>query len=129
MPAATALTIADGQASPVNHTFSMAAQSGTSFQWKDRSPATPAGARVLNYEVLAPAGQRTVHKVNVGVYNPTEALVDGSTVVVRSCSAQVSLNFPPEATLQERKDTLAYLSNALANAAVKGAIQEIEPFW
>lgn len=129
MPTATALTIADGQASPVNHTFGMAGQSGTAFAWADRSPATPAGARKINYETLQPAGQRTVNKVVAGVYNPTEALVDGSTVVVRSCTAQVTLNFPPESTLQERKDTLAYLVNFLQNATVKAAIHDIEPFW
>lgn len=129
MPAIAALTVNDGLASPVAHTFSPVTTNGAQAQWADRSPATPAGYRVINHEVLKPAGQRTVNKVTIGVYNPTEAVVDGSTVVVRSCSAQVILNLPPDCTLQERKDILAYTANTLGLAAMKTSVENIEPFY
>lgn len=129
MPAIAALTINDGAASPVAHTFSPVTTSGSQAQWADRSPATPAGYRKLNHEVLPPSGQRTVNKITIGAYVPTEAVVDGSTVVARSCSAQVILNLPPDCTLQERKDILAYVVNFLNNATVKTSIENIEPFY
>lgn len=129
MPAIAALTINDGAASPVAHTFSPVTTTGSKAEWADRSPVTPAGYRKIQHEVLPPSGQRTVHKISIGAYNPTEAVVDGSTVVARSTSAQVILNFPPESTTQERKDTLAYVVNFLNNASVKTSIENIEPFY
>lgn len=129
MPAIAALVINDGAATPVAHTFSPVTTSGSKAEWADRSSTTPAGNRKLNHEVLPPAGQRTTNKISIGVYNPTEALVDGVTIVVHGCSVGLTLNFPPESTVQERTDTLAYISNMLANATVKTSIINIEPFW
>lgn len=129
MPAIAALTINDGATTPVAHTFSPANITGNKAEWQDRSPVTPAGYRKFHHEVSQPSPQRTTHKMTFGLYNPTEAVVNGSTVVARSCAAQLTLNFPPDSTLQERKDTLAYMANFLANASVKSSVENIEPFY
>jgi hypothetical protein len=55
--------------------------------------------------------------------------VDSDDQVVRYSSAQVNLNIHPDATLQERKDLLAYLVNFFQNSTVKTSVENIEPFY
>ena len=129
MPAIATLTINDGQAAPVAHTFSPQTTSGSRAVWADRSPSIPAGYRTISHELAEPNGSRTVHKVTLGFMCPTVAAVDGSDTVVRYNSGQVILNVNPNSTLQERKDLLAYVANSLGNATVKTSVENLEPFY
>ncbi len=129
MPAIAALSINDGLASPVAHTFSPQSTTGAKAMWADRSPSIPAGYRTISHEVADPNGSRTVHKLTFGFMTPTVVTVDGSDTVVRYSSAQVVLNVNPDSTLQERKDLLAYVANFLGNATVKTSVENLEPFY
>jgi hypothetical protein len=129
MPAIAALTINDGLAVPVAHTFNPVTTDGSKASFADRSPTIPAGFRQISHEVLPPSGNRTTHKITAGYMNPTVATVNGVDAVVRYSSAQVILNIHPEATLQERKDLLAYVANSLGLASWKTSIENLEPFY
>lgn len=129
MPAIAALSINDGLGTPVAHSFAPVTTNGTVAKWADRSPSIPAGFRTISYEVTGPNGTRTTNKLQSGFMIPTVAAVDGSDQVVRYSSGQVTLNIHPEATLQERKDLLAYMTNFMSNATVKSSVENIEPFY
>lgn len=129
MPAIAALTVNDGLATPVAHTFSPQSTTGARAMWADRSPSIPAGYRTISHEVAEPNGNRTVHKITMGFNIPVVATVDGSDTVVRYNSAQVVLNVNPQSTLQERKDLLAYVANSLGVASVKTSVENLEPFY
>lgn len=129
MPAIAALAINDGASTPVEHTFSPVSTTGSKAQWADRSPSIPSGFRLINHEVQPPNGSRVVHRWSMGFSNPTVATVDSVDKVVRFSSAQVILNIHPDSTLQERKDLLAYVANALALASVVTSVENIEPFY
>lgn len=129
MPAIAALSINDGQASPVAHSFAPVTTDGSVAKWADRSPTIPSGFRTISYEVAPPSGSRTTNKLQMGLMNPTVATVNSVDQVVRYSSAQVTLNIHPDATLQERKDLLAYLVNFFTNATVKTSVENIEPFY
>lgn len=129
MPAIAALTINDGATTPVAHTFSPVTTDGSLAKWADRSPTIPSGFRQLSIEVLPPSGNRTTNKWQSGMMNPTVATVNSQDQVVRYSSAQVTLNIHPDATLQERKDLLAYVINSLSNATVKTSVENLEPFY
>lgn len=129
MPAIAALSINDGQATPVAHTFSPVTTDGSVAKWADRSPSIPSGFRTISYEVAEPSGSRTTHKLQGGFMIPTVATVDSVDQVVRYSSAQVTLNIHPDATLQERKDILAYVANFFGNANVKSSVENLEPFY
>lgn len=129
MPAIAALTVNDGLASPVAHTFSPVSTTGTKAKWADRSPTIPAGYRTISHELVEPNGNRTVNKVTMGFMCPTVASVNGVDTVVRYNSGQLVLNLHPESTLQERKDILAYVANSLGLAVVKTSVENLEPFW
>lgn len=129
MPAIAALTVNDGLASPVAHTFSPQSQTGQRATWADRSPTIPAGYRTISHELAEPNGNRTVNKVTMGFMVPVVAAVDGSDTVVRYNSGQIVLNINPQSTLQERKDLLAYMANTLGLATVKTSVENLEPFY
>lgn len=128
-PAIAALTINDGQASPAAHTFDPVTTDGSLAKWADRSPSIPAGYRSLSWEVVPPSGNRTTHKLTLGISVPVVATVNGVDTVVRYSSGQVVLNVHPESLLQERKDLLAYVANFLGIAGVKTSVQNLEPYY
>lgn len=129
MPAIAALTINDGAATPVAHTFSPVTTDGAKAQWADRSPSVPAGFRLLSFEMKEPAGNRTAYSAVMTGFHPVVATVDGTDQVVRYNSFTLTVNFGPNSTLQERKDTIAYALNGLSNASVQTALQNLEPFY
>jgi hypothetical protein len=129
MTAIAALTIPDGQASPVNHTFSPVSTDGAKAMWADRAPTIPAGFRTTSFEVAPPSGNRTVYKVTGGFMIPVVATIASVDQVVRYSSAQVILNIHPDSVLQERKDLLAYVANFLGLADVKTCVQNLEPVY
>jgi len=129
MPQIAALTINDGLASPVAHTFSPVTTTGAKAKWADRSPTIPAGYRTISHEMAEPNGSRTVNKITMGYMVPTVATVNAVDTVVRYNSAKLEFNLHPESTLQDRKDILAYVANSLGVAAVKTSVENLEPFW
>lgn len=129
MPAIAALSINDGQSTPVAHSFAPVTTDGSLAKWADRSPTIPSGFRTISYEVAPPSGSRITHKLQAGFNNPSVATVNSVDQVVRNSSAQVTLNIHPDATLQERKDLLAYVANFFANATVKASVENLEPFY
>jgi hypothetical protein len=129
VPAISSLSVNDAAATPVTHTFSPVSTNGAHAYWADRSQATPAGYYKIDHNVEAPNGTRTVHRVTVGFGVPTLASIDGVQTVVRTNSAQVVFNLHPDSTLQERKDLLAFVTNALGLADMKNSVWNIEPFW
>lgn len=129
MPAIATLTVGDGQATPVSHTFSPQSTTGQRAVWADRSPTIPAGFRTISHEVAEPNGNRTVHKVTIGYMCPFVATVNGVDTVVRYNSAQLVLNINPASTLQERKDLQAYILNSFGLASFKTSVENLEPFY
>lgn len=129
MPAIATLTVNDGLSTPVAHAFAPVTTDGSKAQFADRSPSIPAGFRTISHEMLLPNGTRTVYQINMGFMIPVVAVVDGSDKVVRYSSAQVKLNIHPDATVQERKDLLAYVANSLGLATVKTSVENLEPYY
>lgn len=129
MPALAALSINDGQSTPVAHSYAPVTTDGSRAGWADRSPTIPSGYRTISHEVLPPSGSRTVNKITVGFMIPVVQTVNGVDTVTRYSSAQVVLNIHPDSLLQERKDLLAYVANFLNDATVKTSVQNIEPFY
>jgi hypothetical protein len=129
MPALAALTVNDGASTPVAHTFNPVSTNGAKADWADRSPGAPAGFLRISHEVRNPGTPTAAYRMILGFNVPVSATVNGVVQVIRNSSAQVTLNFAPDATEQERKDLLAYVANTLGLATMKTSAQNIEPFW
>lgn len=129
MPQLAAIVLADGQTTPVNHTFSPVTSNGQKAEWADRSASVPTGFQGITLEVRKPATATAAHRVIIGMNLPVVATVGGVTSVVRYNTAKFELNFSGLSSEQERKDAIAYAKNLFSNATVATAISTLEPFY
>lgn len=129
MPALGNIVLNDAAATPVAHTFTPVTTNGSLAELANRSAATPRGYENLRLELLKPAGGATAYRLRVGFNDPVEATVDGVVQVVRNNSASLTLNFSPDSTAQERKDTLKMMAELFAHATVKTMVENLEPIY
>lgn len=129
MPQITALSVKDGAATPVTHTFQPVTTNGAKAEWADRSAGLPTAYLKIQHEVRQPATATAAFRVIAGFNIPVSQSVAGVDTVVRNSSASVTLNLSPQSTEQERADLLAYVANFLALPEVKTSVKNIEPFF
>jgi NaMN:DMB phosphoribosyltransferase len=129
MPAIANLTIADGQGTPVNHTFTVVTTDGSKGYWADKVSGVPVGYSKLNIETRQAQSTTGAHSVLINYELPATAVIDGVTTRVRVSSVALRFNFAQDSTDQERKDAVAYAINILSNATAKAAIYNIEPWY
>lgn len=127
MTAIAALTLADGAATPVNHTFSpVNIDSNGIAKWADRSTGIPIGFPALTFMLKNPSKGSKSYKVSAKVVLPVLEVTSPSTMtgiqpaptLAYNLLATIEFVLPERSTLQQRKDLLAYVKNALANASV-----------
>lgn len=129
MSAIANIVLADGQASPANHTFEvLTAQSGTdvSARWVEKSAGIYAGFLQLTSLVRRTNNKST--KVQVKVSIPSLA-TDGTNALIHTSIATVDVVLPDTMTTAERKDIRAYIANALDNAIIKASIEDLSPAY
>lgn len=122
------IVIADGQSTPVNHTFSvLAAQSGdTPSLWRDTASSTVvSGQYRMSMRVYR---STTADKVQIRVTMP-KLSTDGTLTKVHQNLAVLDLVLPDTADIQERKDILAFMKNALANSIIIDAVYNGSPAY
>lgn len=138
MAAIAALTLADGQATPVNHTYSPSPDLNSNLpRWEDRSGGIAMGFPVLTMSVRRPTKDYRSYKVHMKVATPILETTSASTasgippgpVVSYTLLGNLEFVLPERSTLQQRKDILAYVKNALANAIMTSAVQDFEPVY
>jgi arylamine N-acetyltransferase len=129
MPVISTVTLADGQTTPVNHNFEVgSSQQSDSLpaSWYDRSGGTFSSFKGITALVKRnPRTQST--KVSMRITDPTLDAVTG--VLKHKTLATVEFVLPDSATLQNRKDILAYAKNILANASVGSMVTDLTPMY
>lgn len=136
------LTINDGQATPVAHTFYTngagwsESLKGILAKWVDRSAAAAVGYWKVSMLFKEPNGrQQKNFVVSCKSEVPVLENVSNSTVSGIAPAPTISYNpvsttvftIPERSTLAARKDQLAVHRNFLANAVITSAVQDLEP--
>lgn len=130
MPQIGNIAITDAEATPVTHTFTPVKTEGAIARLKNSTgAATTPGNETLIVEVRDAKSPKGANQVVIGMGDPTEAVVDGQTSVVRTNSMQIVFNFAQTASVQERKNLGEMASKLLANATVKSVIENLEPIY
>lgn len=146
MPTYTALTINDGQATPVAHTFSPAGldQSSNLALYADRSTGTAIGFPTVSLRLTAPKGPSTgtksdaerVYRVSAIVRVPmletlgtNDAGLTPPPTVAFLAVGKVEFTLPERSSLAHRKDILAYVKNLLGQSVVTSLVQDLEPVF
>jgi hypothetical protein len=138
MTAIAALTLADGQATPVNHTFNPVNidQAGVA-KWADRSGGIALGFPVITFLMRNPSKTSRNYKVTAKVVVPVLEVTSPSTAsgiqpaptLAYNLTAAIEMVLPERSTLGQRNDLLAYVKNALANAVITAAVQSFESVY
>lgn len=139
MTAIAALTLADGQATPVNHTFSPApSAAGTGLaRWVDRSGGVALGYPAVTFTMREPSKSSRTFKVSAKVVIPVLEQTSASTAtgiqpaptLAYNLLANLEFVMPERSTLAQRKDLLAYTKNYIADAVLQNAVQNFEIVW
>ena len=139
MTAIATLTIADGQATPANHTFAPVNidQAGVA-RWADRSGGVALGFPVISFSLRAPTKTSRSYKLTAKVVTPVLEVTSPSTSTgiqpaptkAYDITFNVEATLPERSTLQQRKDAYAFLKNFLANATVmQAAVENFESVY
>jgi len=139
MTAIAALTLADGQATPVNHTFSpVNIDAGGVARWADRSSGIAIGFPVISQSLRNPTKGSRNYRMTAKVQLPVlEVTSPGTATGIQPAPtkaydllATIELVLPERSTLAQRNDLLAYVKNLLANpAVVPPAVQNFEQVY
>lgn len=132
----TTLTLADGQATPASHVFTpYTGQKGSNpATWFNREAVSPIGFRKVTLSV--DFNQTGTSKIRAVISDPVLASVAAGCCVDQNTPqvaytdfADITFKIPMGATLQNRKDILAYAKNFLASSAMATAIENLEPAY
>jgi hypothetical protein len=129
MPAAAAITINDGQATPVAVTFNPEVITSDVATFADRTAGVAIGFRRISVSNKFAKGASKVNRAKFSVDYPVTALVNGITTVAYTLRGTVDVILPDQATDTERKNLVAFLSNGLANTAIRGAVRDLDPMY
>lgn len=133
-----ALTLADGQATPASHTFSVAGVIDGVAKWEDRSGGIALGYPAVTFSMRRPTKGSRNFKVTAKVQLPVLEVTSPSTssgiqpapTKAYDCFATVEFTVPERSTQLDRNNLLAYLKNFLGNASVvPPALSNFDPVW
>lgn len=119
MTAQVDLVLNDGQASPAAVTFTAAGSQAGLATWFQKTAAIVDGYFKITHLMRWPQKPKDPIRHSIRFVIPTVATETVNSVnytkVVRQAFCSVDFVIPGDATLQERKDIRAYVSNALAS--------------
>lgn len=129
MAQASAITINDGQATPVATTFNPVAVTPALSSFADRSAGIALGFRQLQVRNTFASGKSTVNRSRFDVAIPVTQTVNGVTTVAYTLRAKVEFILPDGSTDANRKDLYAFVSNGLTNTLIRGAMRDLDPLY
>jgi hypothetical protein len=144
MPAFTALSVNDGAAAPVAHTFSQVSldQAVGIARYADRSSGIAIGYPTVTLQITYPSAKGRVSdpsrvvRVKANVELPIMEVLSGNDAgytpaptIAYVMRGHTEFILPERSSLQNRKDIFAYVKNLLANAAVTALVQDQEAIY
>jgi hypothetical protein len=131
MPQYQPVVIADGESTPVNHTYDIRSLSNGRLIAVNRAAPTIETQEILGVEVKGAASSKGTSKVRItlGMPHPVTNTDTGETEPGEVNSVVMEFNFAPTSTFQRRKNLRTLAMNLLANAAVAEAIDDVEPYY
>lgn len=134
MAAQAALVLNDGQATPVARTFSARGADMKLAKWTDVSGGIGIGMGEVTLSNSQQSGSNSSYKVEGRITIPTMEVVSGSDggytpvpKVAFNSFAKVEIVMPNRASLQERKNILAYVKNFVAHAVFTSTVVDFDP--
>lgn len=124
------LTLNDGQAVAVAHTFNPAgnlAPGGAVFE--ERSAGVAIGYIKVKTTLAQPLGKSKVYRAKAAVELPILQTVDGVQQVAYTLRANVEYLIPDQSTDAQRKDLHGYVLSLLTHALTRAALRDLDPLY
>lgn len=135
MSAIASMSINDGQATPVAHTFAPVNvnQDGVAF-WADRASGIALGYGKISMSLREPTAQSRMYKLTAKIVTPVLEVTSPSTSTgiqpaptkAYDLTCNVDILLPERSSLTERKNLIAYVRGMLAHANVTNAVENFE---
>jgi hypothetical protein len=138
MTSLAAIVLADGQATPVNHTFSPVGIDAVGVaKLVDRSGGISIGFPALTISVRSPSKGSKNYRVIGKVVVPTLEVTSPSTgsgiqpapTKAYDLLGTIEFVLPERSTLLERQNVFAYMKNLMANANLSSAVTTFETIY
>jgi hypothetical protein len=129
MPSASSITLADGQATPVNHTFDPLSVTPSQSLLVDKSSVTSGGMNQLIVGLDPSKSSRRTNRVSIRFNMPIEQTVSGVTEVAYTARFSADVILPDQMTQAERDDMGAFIKNALSDSVVNAIITDLDPLY
>lgn len=135
MTAFAALTLPDGQATPVNHTFTPLQKTADGVAlWADVSGGIALGFPALSLLLRYPTKANRKYRLSLKIVNPVLDITSPSTSTgiqpapskAHEPLCTIEFNFDERATLAQRNDLHAYVKALLTSTPVVNAIQSFQ---
>lgn len=124
------ITVNNGAATPVAVTFNPEVQDSTgAYSFVDRSAGVSVGFKRLSITSKFAKGGALVNRSKLALEMPVTSVVNGVTTQAYVIRGSLDLIFPVQATDAERKDAYAFISNALSNTLLRGALRDLDPVY
>ncbi len=126
MPQIAAISLADGQTTPVTHTFNVGAgQMGeqSPAAWRDTSQGSYNGQKRITALVRRSAGTKST-RVSLKITDP---VVDADNMITHQCLFIAEFVMPDTASQQNKNDIFAYAKNLLANSLIAEVVKDTSP--
>jgi len=132
MSAITSMTLNDGQATPVAHTFVPLSHSPNEYMWRESGVSSVLAAVIVSMVFLKVKGNASLEKIRLKTSVPALETATGNNADGYTAAPKLAYNLasiqdfimPLRATQQQRKDVVAYARNLAANAQVTDALYD-----
>ena len=139
MPAFASITINDGQAAPVAHTFTPTRidEKGVA-SFFDRSGGVAIGFTRFTVRLTEPQPAKSgvasdavkrVYRFTTTIDVPKLESATAVPTVAYVHTSRLSMDLPERGAIADRKDLLAYQANSLGNATIKSIVENLESFY
>lgn len=136
MPAISNITLADGQTTPVNHTFAVKGIVGRMATFEDRVAGVAVGYKPLTISTTESATS-VYRRIRMKIVDPVLEAVSGVNSQGYTPAAKEAFNnyvniefvIHERANSQNKKDLLAYAKNLLATALATSIIVDGEELY
>lgn len=133
MAAQTSIVLADGQATPVNRTFSARGATAQVARYMDVSGGIAIGMPTITLGNQQTAGSNGTFRLEARITVPVLEVISGSDggytpapKPAYNMFAKIELVAPNRSTLQNRKDLHAYVKNLLAHAVPQAMFTDFD---
>lgn len=137
MAAIATITLNDGQATPVAHTFNPTSTRDGIALYHDRSGNVPVGYPTVSVTMRKPTKASRAYKATIKVVSPTLEVIGLNTVsgIQPAPTKAFDILFvgefmlPERSTRAQRADLLAYAKNLLADNVIDALVKDLEEIY